>query len=58
MNQKFSSQLLTSKTHLEYKQADSAVINLFQNETYLKHISLTQPLERDYDQALKRYIAK
>jgi hypothetical protein len=25
----------------------SEVINLFQNETYLKHISLTQPLEWD-----------
>jgi hypothetical protein len=35
-----------------------AKINLFQNETYLKHISLTQPLKRDHDQALTRHIAK
>jgi hypothetical protein len=29
------------------KQADSTVINMFQNETYLKHISLMPPLERN-----------
>jgi hypothetical protein len=40
------------------KQANSAQKNLFQNETYLKHISLMQPLEGDHDQALKRYIAR
>jgi hypothetical protein len=41
-----------------YRGADSTVINLFQNETYLKHISLTQPLERDQDGRVPIYPAR
>ncbi len=39
MNQSFSAQGLTRKLHLECKQARGTVINLFQNETYLKQIA-------------------
>ncbi len=39
MKQKFRAQVLTSKTHPERKQARGPVINLFQNETYLKQIA-------------------
>jgi hypothetical protein len=54
MNQTFRAQeLIRNRLPLHeveregVRQAGSAVINLFQNETYLKHISLTQPLKRD-----------
>ncbi len=62
MNQGLSAQVLTRKPHpfpLHFveregvRQASGAKKILFQNETDLKHISLTQPLERDHYQGLK-----
>jgi hypothetical protein len=38
--------VIRAQSNHKYKQAGGIVINLFQNETYLKHISLTQPPKR------------
>ena len=58
MNQGLCAQVLTGKHQHEFKQASGAKNIMFQNATDLQHIPLTEPLERDYYQALKKSITK
>ncbi len=53
MDQSFSAQVLTRKSHHKSKQASGAKKITLQNATDLQHIALTQPLECDPDQGLK-----